>query len=91
MMHSSGVQQGSAAAYHLPRQSVCLIEQQQWQQAPLDRQLAPTFWSVLPETSCRKSGMPLRSGMSKPRLWKKGITSPQGPWNRMRPAGSSQA
>ena len=33
--------------------------------------------------------MPLRWGMSKPRLWKKGITSPQGPWNRMRPAADS--
>ena len=33
-----------------------------------------------------KSGMPLRSGMSKPRPLKKGMTSLQGPWNSMCPA-----
>ena len=45
-----------------------------------------TSWSRSPLTSCRKSGIPLRSGMSKPRPWKKGITSLHGPWNSMWPA-----
>ena len=37
-------------------------------------------------TSCRKSGMPLRSGQRKPRLSKKGTTSASGPWKMVRPA-----
>ena len=47
------------------------------------------FWSLMEETSWRKSGTFLRSGSLKPSDSKKGTTSSRGPWNRMCPGSST--
>lgn len=50
-----------------------------------------TSWSFFEVTSCRKSGMPFRSGHLNPHDSKKPTTSSLGPWKTMCPVAATRA